>query len=237
METLKELFKNELFRGVLVLLLGVTIGVLFYPAKQVEEKVSQKYEQQISSLKESFTKEQSSLKETISSLSQENTKMTIESERKIARLSLEIKDLKSKQKTAYYKVVRPDGTIEIKKFSETEVTESTKVISEIKDEFNTKIAQIESKWTTLYQDRLTKIQKEFESKESDYKNTISQLESSKTTTLNPKKFGLSIGILSDKSYYSDAIADIWGPLYIGVHGEIDKYQNDNKLGLSLGLRF
>lgn len=59
METLKELMKNELFRGALILLLGVTIGVIFYPSKQIEEKVSQKYEQQIISLRERFSKRNS----------------------------------------------------------------------------------------------------------------------------------------------------------------------------------
>lgn len=84
---------------------------------------------------------------------------------------------------------------------------------------------------------MTKIEKEFESKESNYKNTISQLESSRVLTTNPKKFGLDIGLLSNKNYYSNILADVWGPWYISAHGEIDKDNNDNKLGLSLGLRF
>jgi uncharacterized membrane-anchored protein YhcB (DUF1043 family) len=52
MEKIKALIQNEWTRGILVLLLGVTIGVLFYPTKRVEEKLTQKYEQQISALKQ-----------------------------------------------------------------------------------------------------------------------------------------------------------------------------------------
>ena len=49
---LADLLKNEYIRGGLILAVGITIGVLFYPSKRVEEKVSQKYEQEITALKE-----------------------------------------------------------------------------------------------------------------------------------------------------------------------------------------
>lgn len=234
----QELLKSEYFRGTLILLVGITIGAIFYPTKRIEEKVSMKYEQEIASMKEQHSKEVHELTDKYDKQVLENKNLHVESEQKISKLTEEVRTLKSRQKTAYYKIVRPDGTVEIKKFTETEVNESTKVITKIQEEFKQKIDAIETKWSDIHRERVTKLQKDFDSKELDYKHQIEELQKSKSVSVNEKRFGIEAGILTNKNYYGHATMDVWGPTFIGVHGEIAHDNNSSSnLGIGLGLRF
>lgn len=232
-----ELLSKEWFRLVGVLLIGITIGAIFYPTKHIEEKVSSKYEQEIAILKEVHSKESRELHDKYEASLKENKELHIQSEKKVAKLKEEVKTLQSKQKTAYYKLIKPDGTIEIKKFTESEVNESSKVVTSIQEEFKTKIDSIETKWATIHQERVANLKREFDSKESDYKKTIASLEKSKTVSVNEKSFGIEAGYLANKNYYGHATMDLWGPVFVGVHGEIGQNGDGNQLGAGLGLRF
>lgn len=232
-----SLLQNQWVRYVLILLVGITIGVVFYPTKRIEEKITQKYEQEIQDVKEVHQKVITDLNEKYAAVLIENKELHVQSEAKISKLTSEIKSLQSKQKTAYYKLIKPDGTIEIKKFTESEVNESSKVVIQIQEEFKTKIDQIETKWESIHKERVAKIQKEYASKESAYRKTIEELSKSKTVSINEKKFGLELGMMSNKNYYGHATADVWGPFFLGVQGEYGAQNNDNKLGLGIGLRF
>ena len=231
-----DLLKNEYVRGVLVLLMGITIGAVFYPTKRIEEKLTQKYQEEITLLKESHSKEVQDITEKYASSLKENKELHIQSEQKITKLTNEVKTLKSKQKIATYKLIKPDGTIEERTFSETEIDESSKVVTSIQEEFKQKIDQIETKWSDIHKERVTKIQKNFDAKETEYKKTIDELTKSRTVSVNEKRFGLEAGMMSNKDYYGHATADLWGPVFIGVHGELGS-NNDNKLGAGIGLRF
>lgn len=230
-----EFLKNEYVRYVLILLIGITVGVLFYPSKRIEEKLSLKYEQEISSLKESHSKEISSLTENYNASLKKTKELHTESEKKVSKLSEEVRTLQSKQKTAYFKLIKPDGTVEIKRFTENEVNESTKVISKIQEEFKTKVDQIETKWSEIHKEKVTKIQKEFESKEANYKKTIEDLQKSKITSINEKSHSIEFGVQSDKSYYGGVSMDVWGPFSLGVSSTIGS--TPAVLGIGLGLKF
>lgn len=233
----KALWEKQWVKMTAMLLLGVTIGALFYPTKTIEEKVSQKYEEKIQSLKEQhesqFSKMELDYLEMIKTVVQKKEEV----EKKVTKLQEEVKTLQSKQKTAYYKLIKPDGTIEIKKFTESEVNESTKVVTQIQEEFKTKIEQIETKWSQIHQTRVEELKKDFDSKESLYKQTIASLEKSKKVTINEKRFGLEAGFLSNNRYYGHATMDLWGPFFFGLHGELSRQYNDGNLGAGLGIRF
>lgn len=230
-----DLLSKEWVRLVGVLLIGITIGVIFYPSKRIEEKSTSKYEQEIATLKEVHSKELKEVNEKLSTVNIEKKELHEQTEKKISSLTTEIKNLQSKQKTSYYKIVKPDGTIEIKKFSESETTESSSVITQIQQEFKTKIDQIDTKYATIHKERVEKIQKDYQAKEQEYQKTIAELTKSKVTTTNEKRFGIEGGMMQDKSYYGHATADLWGPVFLGIHGEINK--DDSKLGAGIGLRF
>lgn len=231
---LKALWEQQWFKFVVVLLVGVTIGALFYPTKRIEEKITQKYESQITTLKETHLKEVKDVQEKLDKVTEQSRVYKEQTEHKITTMTSQMKDLQSKQKTSFYKIVRPDGTIEIKKFSETEVNESSKVVTQVQEEFKKKVEEIETKWETIHKERVTKIQTDFQSKEEMYKKEISELKSSKVTEINKKSFGLEAGITTDKNYYGHATADLWGPIFVGLHGQLGE---DRNLGIGLGLRF
>jgi chromosome segregation ATPase len=232
-----KLLENQLVRYALVLLGGITIGALFYPTKKIEEKISQKYEQQISKMKEEHAKEISSTKEEYSSQVKNVTTRLEESEKRVSTLTVQVRDLKTKQKTARYKIVRPDGTIEEKEFTESESEESTKIITQIQEEFKTKVSQIEEKWSDIHKARVTELKKEFDKKETEYQHTIATLEKSKKTSINEKSFGLEAGMMTNKNYYGHATMDLWGPVFVGIHGEIGQNNDGNSMGAGIGLRF
>lgn len=234
---MKELLQKEWVRLTGMLLIGITVGAIFYPTKRIEERLTKKHQEEIVQIKDVHSKEVSSLNERYYKSTEEHNKYMMQSESKITKLTQEVKTLQSKQKTAYYKLIKPDGTIEIKKFTENEVNESTKVITSIQEEFKTKIEKIESKWSEIHKERVATLQREYDAKEYQYKKTIDELQYSKTTSVNEKEFGLELGILSDKSYYGHATMGLWGPVFVGIHGEMDKKNQDNKLGAGLGLRF
>jgi len=233
----KKLLQKEWFRLLGMLLIGITVGAIFYPTKRIEERLTQKHQEEISILKETHSKEVKEINDKYVAAVQENKELHLESERKITKLQDEVRTLQTKQKTATYKLVKPDGTIEERTFSESEVNESSRVITQIQEEFKTKVDQIETKWSTIHQERVAKIQSEFNSKEQQYKKTIDELQYSKVTTVNEKKFGLEAGIMNNKNYYGHATMDVWGPTFVGIQGELGPNNTDNKLGIGLGLRF
>ena len=234
---LKYLLTQEWAKYVGILLIGITIGVVFYPTKTIEEKLTQKHQEEIAIIKESHSKETKDLTEKLDTAVAESKSLKQETSRTIAKLSDEVKTLKTKQKTSTYKLVKPDGTIEERTFSESEVDESSHVITQIQEEFKTKVEQIETKYATIHSERVLAIKKDFDAKESEYKKTIDELTKSKTISVNEKRFGVEAGMMNNKNYYGHATMDVWGPVFIGVHGELGVDNKDNQLGAGLGLRF
>lgn len=226
--------ENKWAQFLLVAIISAIIAVLFYPTKHIEETERKKYQQELEIVRQQKYTEQKALQETINKTNQELVENKIDYERKISKLTYEVKDLKSKQKTSYFKIVRPDGTIEIKKFSESETEDSTKIISQVQEEFKAKIQLIEKKWENIHKDRFTAIQKEFKQKEQEYKKEIAELEKVKIVDINKKFFGLEMGITLDNRYYTHVTYDVFGPLFLGLHAQLGA---QNTGGVGIGLRF
>jgi len=118
LERAKEFVKNTPWiQFTLVLLLGIAIGAIFYPTKRIEERERQKHEEETKVLKEEHVKELSQVRDTLDKTNQSFTEYRKETDTKITKLTTENTTLKSKQKTAYYKLVKPDGTIEVRNLS------------------------------------------------------------------------------------------------------------------------
>lgn len=232
-----ELLKNEYIRGALILVVGITIGVIFYPSKRIEEKLSTTHQEEIVKLKEQHSKEVQKLSQELDVQVKENKELHITTEKKINSLTSQVSELKSKQKVSTYKLVKPDGTIEERTFSESEVDQSTKTVTKIQEEFKQKVDSIESKWSKIHEQRVSELKKEFDSKEQEYKKQIDTLEKSRVVTTNEKKFGVEIGVKTNKDYYGHATMDVWGPTFIGVHGDYNEENKNTQLGVGLGLRF
>lgn len=234
---LKEIFKNQLVRYFLVLLVGVGLGAVFYPTSHIETKLHKKYEEETKTLVETHNKEIQSIESSYSKETEELKSFKLESEKKVQSLTTQIQTLQSKQKTSYYKLIKPDGTIEVKKFSESEVNESSTIVTQIQEEFKTKIASIEEKWETIHKSRVENIKKDFNQKEEVYKKKIEELEQSKLVIKNGKTFGVEGGYSTERRYYLHGTGDLYGPLFIGIHSESDVELDKKSLGLGLGIKF
>lgn len=234
MKILSFLKNNMWARYIAILVAGIAIGAVFYPSKNMEETVKQKYEQEIISLKSESATRLSDLQVTYTSEVQKLTEKNAETERKLLVSATEIKDLKSKQKTSYYKLVKPDGTVEIKKFTESEVNESSKTVIAIQQEYKQKVQEIETKWERIHLERVSKINETYNLASANYQKTINELEKKTKIEINPKKYGIAVGYLTSQSYYMSAEADVFGPVYVQAHGQTGL---DNALGGAIGIRF
>jgi hypothetical protein len=225
---------SKVIQFVLVLLLGIAIGAIFYPTKKIEERERQKHELETKTLNEQHTKELSQARDVLDKVTSEYKYKLTETEKKVTKLTTENTTLKTSNKTAYYKIVRPDGTIEIKKFTETQVDESKQIITSIQEEFKQKVASIEAKWESVHKERVQALQKEFSSKEQTYKHQIDELEKSKVVEINKKSFGIEAGLLTSGNYYGHVTYDLFGPIFLGLHSQ---FGGSTSGGAGLGLRF
>lgn len=212
-----KLLENQYVRYVGLLLIGITIGALFYPTSHIEEKMKSKFQEEMSQVKTTHAQELATVTEQYNKVVAESKQYKEESEKKVSILQTEVKSLQSKQKTAYYKLIKPDGTIEIKKFTESEVNESSKVVTSIQEEYKKKVEELQNKWETIHAERLTSIKKDFDSKEQNYVMRISELEKSKVTSINEKKTNVEIGAMTNSDYYGHLSSNVWGPFTLGTH--------------------
>jgi hypothetical protein len=232
---LLDFFKAHPFAQYIgIFILGVAIGALFYPSKRIEEKTKATYEQQISQIKDAHSKElqktQQEYQSQIDSLKQKK----VETEQKLVELNQQVVQLKTHQKSSYYKIVHPDGTIEIKRSAESDTDESQKVIQQVQQEFTQKLDEQQKTLTTVYEKRVSDLQKQFDSKEQDYQKQIQTLETSKVIEINKRNYDLEIGALTDQDIYLHASTALFGPFFIGVHSQIGP---SPAIGAGLGLRF
>lgn len=231
---IQKLLTNIYVRYILILIVGITIGVIFYPTKSVVEKTSKKYEQEIATLNEQHSQELKVVNESLDKSEAENKSLYEETDQKISSLTIQLSELKSKQKITTYKLVKPDGTVVERSFTENDVDQTSNTVTSVQQEFKQKIDAIEVKWSKIHEDKVTQISKEFDAKEQAYQKTIVSLQTSKVTTVNQKQFGLEGGILTDRGYYGHVTMDLWGPVYVGLQGE---FGIDSKAGAGIGVRF
>jgi hypothetical protein len=233
----KSLLQKEWVRYVLVLVAGITIGALFYPTKQIEEKLSLKYEQTIASINEKNGQELEKQNSKYEKLQEEFNSYQSQAETKISSLTKQISNLKSKSKEKYVKIIHPDGTVEIRKDTENESSSETTTVTQVEEEYKQKIETLNKQWESTVESKTSELKKEFSSKEQQYEKTIQDLKSSKTVSVNSKRFGIDVGIMSDKSYYGGVNADLWGPLYLNLEANINTPESSNKVGAGVGIRF
>lgn len=234
MDTIKRFIaENKLVQFLLVGLCGIAIGVIFYPTKEIQEKEKIKYEQQISKLSEEHKIELNKLNESLKKEKHRVVTINKDLRSKLDKITVENKELKNKQKVSYFKLIKPDGTIEIKKFSESEINESSQVITKIQQEFEFRLKSVEDKWEKIHEQRVSSIKKEFDKKEEEYKKQTQELEKIKITEINKKKFGLEVGLNLQKQLYGHITYDLFGPLFIGLHSQVGSINT----GAGIGIRF
>lgn len=229
--------ESKFTQFVLVFGAGLAIGAIFYPSKTIIKEVKVEDTTRIDKLTEEKKQLESKHQEELTAQKKETSNIEATFKSKLEKLTVENRDLKSKQKTAYFKIVRPDGTVEIKKFSESEVNESTKVVTEIKQEFETKIKAIEEKWVDIHQKRVAEIKETYDSKVKEQQEHIHKLEEYQKTEINKRSTGIELGYLTNNRAYGHVSRDLFGPVFLGVHAQGALDGTGFAAGAGLGLRW
>jgi chromosome segregation ATPase len=230
----KALLSNKYVQYIAIFSAGISVGVLFYPSKHIAQSLSTKYEQQISDIKQQDSKTLSDTQTQLNTEIEKESQLTEQYNSKITTLTSQISDMQSKQSSNYDKITHPDGTTEIKVTKETDVDQTNQVVSQMQSDFDAKIVKIQQDDQQQQLQTVQKLQSEFDSKEQTYKDTISSLQASKVEDTNKKNFGVEVGGLVNKNAYVHTTADIFGPVFLGVHTEVGP---SSTLGAGFGLRF
>jgi len=127
---------NVIAQFTIVLFVGIAIGAIFYPTKHIEERVSKQYKDKISQINQENKKTVSKIADDYAAEKASHLETKMEFTKKIHKLETKVTELNAKKKETFYKIVKPDGTIEIKKYKESEVNETTKVITKVREEFD-----------------------------------------------------------------------------------------------------
>lgn len=233
-----KILNNQIFRYILVLIIGCGIGAIFYPSKTITKEERVKYEQIIERLKEEKKVETSNLWSLLNREQKEFKQYREESSRKTDILKEENFKLKQKVSEKKFKIVRPDGTIEEKWFrdSETDVVSST--VTRIRDEFNRKVHSIEEKWKKIHEQRIKKVKEEYESRLVESSKTKLESHKKEKVEINKRNFGISLGLTGrDLNYFSSISYDVYGPFFLDIHLETSREFQDSEAGVGVGFRF
>lgn len=240
-----DLLKKRWVQLSLALLLGVTIGVVFYPSSRTEERERvELLESKISELEKSSLEKDSKISELSSSLEEvtdEFSSYRKSASERIESLVTENSHLKTSSKKSKYKLVKPDGTVIEKEFEESETEETKTVIAEVRREFDEKIESIENKWKKIHQERVEKIREDYEKRLKEKKTEIEVVEKivekEKIVEVNSKKFKVEGGYSTDNKGYTHLSYLLWGPILVGGGFSLD-FDGKNPEGrLGLGIEF
>lgn len=230
---ISNIIKNRYVQMVLALLLGITIGALFYPTKTIEERVEQEtssqYEKKISELNSNFEKKEQQLLEKVQSEESSRKKLERTTSEKIQKLTTENRQLKESSKRQKFKLVKPDGTIIEREYEENNREEVTEIVTEVRQEFSEKIKETEDKWKKAYTERIKKVQQENRNLITKLKDKhqieINKLVSDKKVTINEKNLSVRVGYTSDQEMRIGSSYKLWGPFSVGA--DIDAKPNNN----------
>lgn len=234
---MKELLKNNLVRYGLVLIAGIAIGAVFYPSKTIETELEQKYQQQITRLQEEHREKKSELQEQIQKQIAETKEVEQRTEAKLSSVKEENSRLKRQVKERTLKIIKPDGTIVEETYKESQTEVVTKIVTEIRQEFVTKVNSIEKKWEKVHVRRLKKVKEKFDKKIEEKDKVIASLKKSKKVEINKRDFAIAAGLKTDQDYYVNGSYSLFGPFFLNFHAETNKRFDDQAAGIGFGIGF
>jgi hypothetical protein len=231
-----KILNNSVVRYTLILVAGIAIGAIFYPSKSITREEQRKYEREIEKLKIQKEVTEKIFEKKLDEESKSHKKYKEETEKKVSVLREENYKLKQKVSEKKFRIVKPDGTIIEKWFKDSEIEQTSSIVTNIKLEFNRKVKSIENKWKKVHEERVVKIKEEFDQKIKEKDHIIASLKKKETIKINERKFGVAVGRMSDEDYYTNISYDIAGPLFLNMQVE-SNFDNSSAVGFGIGLRF
>ncbi len=228
--------KVDLKYVIIIAIACLIAGGVLYPSKTIDERVRQTYQEKIDKLttEKSTLQIEHALKE-IAQFKQSLIKQE-EINKKVSVLKIENRSLREKTKERWFKLIKPDGTIVEKRYRESDKQETSKIVTYIKEEFTRKVKSIENSWKRIHKEQVTKIKEQHSKEIAEKKEIIAKLDKHKVTKINERKFGLAVGMMSDRDYFSNISYDIAGPFFIDLQIESNG-SDSNSAGIGIGIRF
>lgn len=202
-----EKINKYIVLGALVLLVSV-VGISYEYNKRKIEETKETYKEKLKEEKEI----RDSLKEEIS----EQRELNIELTKRTVILTDENRELKESSKKSRFKLIKPDGTIVEREYEETNREEVSRIVTNIRQEFDTKVKTIENRWKKVYKQRVIELKKERDL----YKEKYTSLEEETSRKINEKRFTISIGKTIKDNQYIHTTYNFSGPFIISA-GTID----------------
>lgn len=241
---LSELVQNRFVQLGIALVVGITVGAIFYPQKSIEEKVreqvKQEYELKIEESEKRHASESKELQAKLETEQKSHREYQEEASRKIEKLVQENSTLKQSMKKQKLKIVKPDGTIVEKEIEESNSEATHTVITQVKEEFSRKIKEIEDRYKKVHEERVAKLKADFDEElkkaKSETKTVEVIREVERRVEVNKKSLRPEIGATTDKDIYLHGTYNLWGPTFIGggVSGT-DKGFGEARIGLGFEL--
>jgi hypothetical protein len=217
-----------------VFVAGAVIAAVFYPTKQIKESLQKTYQSQISTLQQQQASTLATQQSSYQKLSDQYSSYKTQTDSKINELTDQVSSLKSHSKTTTFKIVHPDGTIEERDTTESDVDQTQQVTQQIQDEWQQKTTDAVSTVTQQFQTQISTLQSQWSSKEQSYQSQIATLSQTKTETINPKDFTLDVGMLTNADYYGHVTYSILGPFTLGLQAQ---FGPSPAAGAGVGIRF
>jgi hypothetical protein len=231
---IKEIAQNRYVQLVIVGLTCFGMAFLFKPSTTTETEVIEKHEQEIERLNVEIASLLKSHVEIVAEKESEFKKLQVETEKTVKSLKSENSSLKQKIKTRIVKIIKPDGTIVEESVSESDTESTSLIITQVQEEFKQKITEVEERWKSIHEQRVSTLQQNYEKKEQEYQKTIDELHSKTVVKVNEKKLGLEAGYTVKKSIYGHMTYDFANPFFLG--GTIEKEKEQYDFGLGFGVR-
>jgi len=220
-------------------ILGGFLGYSFFPTKSIEREFKEEYQSKLTEVRETHAKEIEKVTEEKSKQEKSHKEYEKTTSTKIDSLTTVNTQLRKKVKKRKFKLIKPDGTIVEKEWEESDTQQSTKIITKIRKEFDTKVKSIETRWKKVHTKHVKSLKKEYEEKLKKIKEEKKTTEEKETIKINEKNLRPEIGITSNKDIYIHTSYQLWGPIIVGAGGSYDPFE-DNELGdvrVGLGLEF
>ncbi len=231
---------------------GILLAIVLYPSgtisttekTKIEEEVRTVYETKLKESEEILRQEKIRFEKDLLSVKQENSKRELELSTKLNSLISENSSLKKKTKMVTIEKIYPNGTIERKTISTSELEYETQRMAQIQQEAEQKLKDTVSKLNEQHSKEITEKTSSMQSSIDKLSIDLAtserlrkeEIEKSKTVVKTVRPLAVGLGVNTDRQYTVEAQYMFLGPLYVGASYDNGGISN-NRAGISLGIRF
>lgn len=240
MNKILELLKtNKYAQMSLALIVGLTAGALLGRGgseEKIKETYKQQYELKVSELEKEHSEKELSLKNSLVQEEEKFKSFQSETSSKIEKLTSENTQLKSSTKRSKFKLVKPDGTIVEKEYDESNSESSKQVITQVREEFNTKVKTIESTWKKIHEEKVAELKSSFDKEIEKVRSETKTVEVIKEKEITKKSLRPEIGINTKKDIYFHSSYPLFNPVVVGA-GFSGREDHFGEFHIGVGLDF